>query len=50
MKQFEVNMKVCVNAIDEENVKHWLNNFVLPHLKEICSDGNLLIGIDIKEI
>lgn len=51
MKTFKVSIKTMVNAIDEKNVQNWLNNFVLPSLKEMWSNGGyMMLECDIEEM
>lgn len=51
MKTFKVNIKTMVNAVDEKNVQNWLNNFVLPSLKEMWNNGGyMMLECDIEEV
>lgn len=50
MKNFEVTLKIPMKAVCEENVQDWLDNFVVPDLKERWSNGDMIIESDIKEI
>lgn len=50
MKHFEVTLKIPTKAVCEENVENWIENLVLPCLNEYCSDGGLIVDVDIEEI
>ena len=50
MKNFEVTLKIPMKAVCEENVENWIENLVLPCLSEYCSDGNLVVHVNIEEI
>lgn len=50
MKNFEVTLKIPMKAVCEENVQDWLDNFVVPDLKERWSNGDMIIESNIKEI
>ena len=50
MKHFEVTLKIPMKAVCEENVEDWIENLVLPCLNEYCSNGDIFVDVDIKEI
>lgn len=50
MKTFEVNIRIYTQAVCEENVENWLNDFVIPDLVARWSDGSMMIESDIKEV
>lgn len=50
MKTFEVNIKIYTQAVCEENVENWLDDFVIPDLVARWSDGSMMIESEIKEV
>ena len=50
MKTFKVSIKTYAKAVDEKNVQNWLNNFVLPDIKERWSDGDMYLKYEIEEV
>lgn len=50
MKTFKANIIVYTQAVCEENVENWLDNFVLPDLKERWSNGDMKLKYEIEEI
>lgn len=50
MKTFEVNIKIYTEAVCEENVENWLDDFVVPDLITRWSNGDMVIESDIKEV
>lgn len=49
MKTFKVTIKTYSKAVDKKNVQSWLDNFVLPDIKERWSDGNMHLEYEIEE-
>ena len=50
MKTFKVNIITYTEAVCEENVQDWLDNFVVPDLKERWSNGDMFIITEIEEV
>lgn len=50
MKKFEVTLKIPLEAVCEENVENWLDDFVIPDLIARWSDGSMIVESNIEEI
>lgn len=50
MKNYKVSIITYAEAVYEENVQYWLDNFVVPDLKEKWSNGDMFIITKIEEV
>ena len=38
MKTFKVKLNIKVQAMDKDNVEYWIDEFIMPGLKELVFD------------